>query len=192
MMLLELLIAGQLQTYEPKPEPEVKETPIVQIIEIEPVIETAPVEPTEPVKDPNGCEPEMYWASESPYYCIPKGKDIQIPVTDSNGTVAPRSASGSAPAGWFHTSQCTGYVWSRRPVGRWNNASLWYTQAQRDGWAVGLTPRVGAIGTSKRGNHAIYVERVDGKRIYLSERNYDGRGSYNERWANASDFRYIY
>ena len=81
---------------------------------------------------------------------------------------------------------------SRRPVGQWNNASQWFWQAQRDGWATGYTARVGAAAVTKSGNHVAYVERVDGDRIYISERNYDWNGSYRERWVPASNYKYIY
>lgn len=95
-----------------------------------------------------------------------------------------------APAGWFPVGQCTQYVWSRRPVGKWGNASEWVYNARRDGVATGNIPRVGAVG--QRGNHVVYIEQVAGDRVYLSERNYDYNGSYRERWASASDFVYIY
>lgn len=116
------------------------------------------------------------------------------PVAVQTPVVQPVRSSGglaTAPAGWYPVNQCTHHIWSKRPVGRWNNASEWYWQAQRDGWATGLTPQVGAIGVAY-GNHVVYIERVDGNRVYVSERNWDFRGSYNERWASASDFRYIY
>lgn len=115
-----------------------------------------------------------------------------VAVQTSTNTQNTTRPSHRASSGWFDPSQCTGYVASRRPVGLWNDGHLWYSQAQRDGWATGLTPQAGAIGVAKSGNHVVYIERVDGNRVYLSERNYDWRGSYRERWASASDFRYIY
>lgn len=104
----------------------------------------------------------------------------------------PATVHAGPGAGWYPAGQCTHYVWSKRPVGFWNNASEWYWQAQRDGWSTGLTPRAGAIGVQIGVNHVVLIERVDGDRVYISERNYDYRGSYRERWASASDFRYIY
>ena len=141
----------------------------------------------EKVNDPNNCEPAMYWAAESPYYCIPKS------VSFSREKTTVEAVHGSnAPSGWYPTYQCTWYVWTRRAVGSWNNASEWYRQAQRDGWSTGTAPVVGAIGVAVSGNHVVYIEKVDGAKVYLSERNYDNHGSYRERWASAKDFKYIY
>lgn len=113
-------------------------------------------------------------------------------TTQNTTTRAVYTPSASPDLSWWDFHSCTWHVASKRPVGFWNNGSLWYAQAQRDGWSTGLTPAVGAIGVAKSGNHVIYTEAVDGDRIYLSERNYDNKGSYRERWASASDFRYIY
>ena len=107
--------------------------------------------------------------------------------------VKPPTSTGGfsvAPSGWYPVGQCTWYVWTRRPVGMWGNASTWYSMAQAEGWAVGSTPKVGAIG--QQGNHVVLIEKVKGSQVYLSERNYDYNGSYRERWANAGDFVYIY
>jgi len=117
---------------------------------------------------------------------------VQVSRENTLQTIKSSSGLAVAPAGWYPKNQCTHHIWSKRAVGRWNNASEWYWQAQRDGWATGLTPQVGAIGVAVKGNHVVYIEQVDGDRVYLSERNYDYRGSYQERWASASDFRYIY
>ncbi len=127
-----------------------------------------------------------------------------VPQPVATAVVATRAAPAPRPtaqaggtravahSGWFPANQCTGYVASRRPVGQWNNASQWFWQAQRDGWATGYTARVGAAAVTKSGNHVAYVERVDGDRIYISERNYDWNGSYRERWVPASNYKYIY
>ena len=44
----------------------------------------------------------------------------------------------------------------------------------------------------KSGNHVVYIERVDGDQVYISERNYDRRGSYRETWMPANKYNYIY
>ena len=120
---------------------------------------------------------------------IPKPKD-KIKCAKPKEIKARVRGRSYAGAGWFNPFQCTGYVASRRPVGRWHNADTWVYMARAEGWATGTKPRVGAIG--QQGNHVVYIEKVKGNQVYISERNYDFNGSYRERWANASDFLYIY
>lgn len=144
------------------------------------------------------CDETVEYISAENATCLPKPQNTQNSIntqlSDKNTSEPIKNASGltTAPAGWYSPGQCTHYVWSQRPVGRWGNASQWYYQAQLDGWSTGVTPQAGAIGVQKRGNHVVLVERVDGDRIYISERNYDYRGSYRERWVSSSDYRYIY
>lgn len=118
---------------------------------------------------------------------------VNTATTTQSATVQSVYRPTSSPAlSWWGYHQCTWHVASKRPVGFWNNASEWYWQAQRDGWSTGLTPAVGAIGVQKSGNHVVYIERVDGDMVYISERNYDNRGSYREIWKPANLYRYIY
>lgn len=158
--------------------------------------------------NPELADPDRIEPSQS--LRIPENEEVlperAMPSTIQNGTVnagstafgvrnsPPRGGFSStfdiAPAGWYPVGQCTQFVWSKRPVGKWGNASSWVSNAQRDGVATGNIPRVGAVG--QQGNHVVYIEAVDGNRVYLSERNYDWNGSYRERWANAYDFTYIY
>lgn len=56
----------QIQAPEPISEPE------APIVHVEP--EKPAEAPEEPPHDPNGCEPEQYWAEEPPYNCIDKAK----------------------------------------------------------------------------------------------------------------------
>ncbi len=88
--------------------------------------------------------------------------------------------------------QCTRYAKQKRPdiPNNLGNANLWYYRLKAMGWPVGLEPRAGAIG--QQGMHVVYIEKVEGDRVYLSERNWDYHGSYRERWADASSFLYIY
>lgn len=125
---------------------------------------------------------------------VPVASRVNTQVSRENTPQTIKNSSGliTAPTGWYPVNQCTWHVWTKRPVGRWNNASEWYWQAQRDGWATGTTPRVGAIGVQKSGNHVVYIEAVDGDRVYISERNYDFKGSYREKWEAASKYNYIY
>jgi surface antigen len=110
-------------------------------------------------------------------------KSTKIPVTAQN--------TATAPSGWFPYGQCTYWVWSNRSVGQWNNASSWYSQAKRDGWATGSTPQVGAIAWEY--GHVSLVEAVnsDGT-VDISEMNYSGLGVVTYRTRPASQFKYIY
>ena len=110
-------------------------------------------------------------------------KSTKTPVTAQN--------TATAPSGWFPYGQCTYWVWSNRSVGQWNNASSWYTQAQRDGWATGSTPEVGAIAWEY--GHVSLVEAVnsDGT-VDISEMNYSGLGVVSYRTRPATQFKYIY
>ena len=118
-----------------------------------------------------------------------KPRKLIMPTYSRNVSVGARNGS-RAGSGWYPAYSCTGYVASRRAVGQWGNASEWLWQARRDGWATGSTPKAGSIGWTY--GHVVYIEKVSGDRVYLSERNYDWNGSYRERWASASDFTYIY
>lgn len=95
----------------------------------------------------------------------------------------------------YPVGQCTNHAKSRRMdvPNHLGDARFWFNTLKKLGWETGETPRARAIGVAKRGNHVIFVERVnpDGT-IYLSERNWDYRGSYRERTADASLFRYVY
>jgi LysM repeat protein len=113
-----------------------------------------------------------------------------IPTQRQNAAVGAVRGSNSPPAGWFPVHQCTWFVWSQRPTGYWNNASEWLWQAQRDGWATGTTPQVGAIAWES--NHVSLVIAVDGDMVTVREANYKGYGIISTRTAPASQFRYIY
>ncbi len=104
-------------------------------------------------------------------------KPVKRAVNSSNGYI-------------YH--QCTWHVKNKRPdiPNTWGNATNWYANAQRSGYSVGSVPKAGAIGWVY--GHVVYVEAVKGNMVYISERNYDYRGSYRERWVTASSYRYIY
>jgi surface antigen len=119
-----------------------------------------------------------YRASES----RSTAKSTKTPTTTQN--------TATAPSGWYPRYSCTGHVASKRSVGQWNDASDWLWQAQRDGWATGSTPAVGAIGWQP--GHVVYIEAIEGDQVYISERNYDNNGSYREIWKPASQYKYIY
>lgn len=98
------------------------------------------------------------------------------------------SLSGKAPAGWFPRGQCTYHVWTKTFVPKWNNATDWKWQAQRDGWNVSKTPTAGSI--AWRVGHVAYVVAVDGSKVKISEANYNGRGSVRVIWVDKSAYPY--
>lgn len=106
-------------------------------------------------------------------------------------------ASGSS-GNLYAAGNCTWYVKSRRPdlPNNLGNANTWYSMAASDGYAVGSSPKKGAVGTSTAGwlGHVVYVEGVslDGSTITISEMNYAGLYSTRTRTTSASEFLYIY
>ncbi|GEM_PF-2190066 len=80
------------------------------------------------------------------------------------------------------------------------NANQWIANARNEGYVVSDTPKVGAIGVNLSGRygHTVYVEKVEGNRVYISQ--YNARiaatnyiaGEYSEVWDNASNYQYIY
>lgn len=121
---------------------------------------------------------------------------VNIEVQDSSigNTTTPTSSGGSlvskgkAPAGWFPRGQCTHHVWTKTFVPKWNNATDWKWQAQRDGWNVSKTPTAGSI--AWRVGHVGYVVAVDGSKVKISEANYDYRGSVRTIWVSKSAYPY--
>ncbi len=103
---------------------------------------------------------------------------------------APESTIVSGNLYDYHS--CTWHAKSMRPdlPNNLGNADTWYANAQAQGFAVGSNPKVGAGG--QQGYHVVFIEKIKGGQVYLSERNYDFNGSFRYRWANASDFIYIY
>jgi len=93
---------------------------------------------------------------------------------------------------------CTYYVASRIPVpSNWGNANTWDNYARvTPGWAVSLTPSVGAVAQTDRGSegHVAVVEAVsaDGSMIKYSDMNGLagwGRVGYSD-WTSASHFEH--
>jgi surface antigen len=74
------------------------------------------------------------------------------------------------------------------------NANQWIRDARNAGIATGSAPQVHSVAISMRGyyGHAMWVEKVSGSMIYVSQYNYDLHGHYSEMWVNASSFTYIY
>ena len=160
-------------------------SPLISTIVIEQKVE-------EPVKqitwkdNPQGCnENTHYIAAEEPFYCIVK------PHTTYARKASVGAVNGShATNGWYPVGQCTYYVASQRSVGQWNNATDWLWQAQRDGWATGSTPKVGAIAWQY--GHVALVTGVSGDMVTVSEMNYVGWNVQSSRTVHKSVFTYIY
>lgn len=74
------------------------------------------------------------------------------------------------------------------------NANQWVRDARRADIPTGLTPVVHSVAISMSGyyGHAMWVEKVSGNMIYVSQYNYDLRGHYSEMWVDADSFTYIY
>lgn len=98
--------------------------------------------------------------------------------------------TSTAPAGWYPKGQCTWWVWTKRPVGRWNNASDWKWQAIRDGYTFSNTPVAGAI--AWKYGHVAYVESVGDGTVTISEANYNSRGSIRTVTIPVDSYQYLY
>lgn len=104
------------------------------------------------------------------------------------GTVKDSSGSNTYQAG-----QCVWHVKNLKPEipNGWGSAYQWLGNARASGWATGSTPRIGAVGV--RGNHVVYVLKVKGDQVLISEMNYDWV-PYHQReiWKSANTYTYIY
>lgn len=108
------------------------------------------------------------------------------------------SVSGAPKPGSFSNTYaygyCTWYVATRRYVPNMlGNANQWPYNAPRAGLGVGSTPRAGAAGVTRSGNHVVYIERVEGSTVFYSEMNGPaGWGRVNTGSGPASRFIYVY
>lgn len=107
-------------------------------------------------------------------------------------STAPGCVDNDGPDAWgYCTRQCVSYAaWAVEASGRrapryYGNARDWVAAAYRDGVEVSRVPQPGDIAISTAGTwgHAMYVEQVSGKSIYVSQynANLDGRFSYSWR-----------
>jgi surface antigen len=74
------------------------------------------------------------------------------------------------------------------------NANQWLRNARNAGIPTGAAPKAQSVAISLAGyyGHAMWVEKVEGDMIYVSQYNYDLHGHYSEMWVSASYFTYIY
>lgn len=167
-------------------------TPLIDYVTETQQTETVPIPEIQEIKDPNNCEPAMYWAKEAPYYCIPKPTQRRSDSTfQASSTRTPVSAKTStASSGWYEWGWCTYYVSTQRQVGQWNNARDWPRQARNDGYTVSTTPIVGAI--AQKGNHVAIVRAVENGQITIQEMNYEGFGVISSRTISPTGWQFIY
>lgn len=162
-MILELLVSGQLTLSRPD---------LTKLVDIRPNLETNTTQ-IEPLEASPMAEAELV---------------APIPVEP---VVEPVRALGDkAPVGWYPKGQCTYWVWSKRHVPGWNDASDWRWQAERDGWTVSAQPVVGAIAWQY--GHVALVEAFSDTTVTISEMNYHGLGVVSHRTLPINTFRYIY
>lgn len=111
----------------------------------------------------------------------------------------PPSLPIAAPYTYANTyayGNCTWYVASVKPIpGSWGNANTWASRAAADGYVVSGLPMVGAVAQNTTDSwlgHVAVVVVVVGDQVLLSEMNYEGFGVISQRWANVSQYQYIY
>ncbi len=119
--------------------------------------------------------------------------------TSSVGTISsaytgPVTSGGGSFANTYAYGYCTWYVAGRRYIPNMlGNANQWPYNAPRAGMAVGSTPRAGAAGVTRWGNHVVYIERVEGSTVYYSDMNgAAGWGRVGYGSGPASNYIYIY
>lgn len=107
-------------------------------------------------------------------------------------STAPGCVDNDGPDRWgYCTRQCVSYAaWAVERSGRtaptyYGNAKDWVSAARRQGVAVYTSnPQPGdvAISTAGAWGHAMYVERVSGNQIYVSQYNASLNGQYSTQW----------
>lgn len=124
-------------------------------------------------------------------------------VTNSNSSAistitgaynGPVNGGGGSFGNTYAYGYCTWYVAGKRYIPNMlGNANQWPYNAPRAGMAVGSTPRAGAAGVARWGNHVVYIERVEGGTVYYSDMNgAAGWGRVGYGSAPASNYIYIY
>lgn len=115
----------------------------------------------------------------------------------------PRSKDAFADRWGMYICECVSYTawrvhdaYGNMPYwGGSGHAKQWPANARRAGFRVDNNPTPGSVGISYSGpfGHAVWVERVEGNRVYISQYNaWPRRGDYSEAWAKASSFTYIH
>lgn len=176
--MLEIIALAVALTKPPKIDPIVFEPKTTQVEPKKPTLE-------EKIKTNHyKCDTDTEYIRADTAKCKPK------PTPEPQKTVKP--APVQSDGNLYGYLQCTYHAKNMRPdlPNNLGNAISWVQNAQSQGIPTGTEARVGAIG--QQGNHVVYIRKVDGDRVYLSERNWNWNGGYRERWASARDFIYIY
>lgn len=106
-------------------------------------------------------------------------------------STAPGCVDNDGPDRWgYCTRQCVSYAaWAVEASGRdapmyYGNAKDWVAKAYARGVQVSRIPQPGdvAISTSGTWGHAMYVEKVEGERIYVSQYNAGLDGEFSYQW----------
>jgi surface antigen len=120
---------------------------------------------------------------------------VVVATSHASSSTAPPSPGGPVKGGGscgnhFSYGYCTWYVANRRCIPWFGNAWEWYGQAQAYGYAVGSTPRVGAVVVWDQRmsgyGHVAYVESVQGDGFTVSEMNYGAWGQVDTRFVSYS------
>lgn len=114
------------------------------------------------------------------------------PLTPQIATVSPQI--GSQAGNSYTPGYCTYFAKQMRPdlPNNLGNANTWYINAAAQGFAVGYTPRVGAVAAAIDYMHVAIVTAVSGNTVTVSEMNYVAFNTVSSRTAPISEFRYIY
>ena len=100
----------------------------------------------------------------------------------------PAAGPKNIPDKWnFYKCECTSYVADKLNEDgvkfsnsykkiKWGNASNWKSAAKNAGFSVNNTAKKGAVAWFS--GHVAYVDRVDGKKVILSEYNYNPPWGY--------------
>jgi LysM repeat protein len=125
----------------------------------------------------------------------PYGANLPAAV-GSRGIFAIKVAGSPGPYDpHFPFGQCTWYAATKVVIPWHGDAWTWYGNAQNAGWAVGATPRAGAIQVTWESpvfGHVAYVESInaDGSWV-VSEMNYLGWGVIDQRTVRPNSVKLI-
>jgi len=109
-----------------KPKPILVLAPVkpVEVVKVEVIESVAPVVAPAPIKDPNNCEPAMYWAAEPPHKCIPK-PNRQVVVKQPAQTqpakvaqTAPRPSVTGSCNDWIDQSNISDKATAKQLIGK--------------------------------------------------------------------------
>ena len=106
--------------------------------------------------------------------------------------IAPAYTYGNS----YAPGNCTYFIASVKNIpSNLGNANQWAYNASAQGVTVSRVPIVGSVAQNTTDSwlgHVALVIGVDGDQVLLREMNYQGFGVISERWANVSQYQYIY